>query len=262
MNRKLILILCDGMRSDSLEACGHPMATWMQEHSLHTLQAHTVMPSITLPCIMSLCYSAQPERHGIFTLQYAQPLKPVEGIFEHLARHGKQCTFYYDWEELSDLCRPGAVGEGTLTASVFLSGGRFGYSRCDAENTETMLRDTARYQPDFVFLYLGDPDHQGHTEGWMSRPYLDSVSRCWDLIEAVHTRLGSAYTLLVTADHGGHAHTHGEPIPEDMTIPIFCIGDGIPGAELKSASILDIAPTIASALQVPASPLWDGKALF
>ena len=101
MNRKLILILCDGMRSDSLEACGHPMATWMQEHSLHTLQARTVMPSITLPCIMSLCYSAQPERHGIFTLQYAQPLKPVEGIFEHLARHGKQCTFYYDWEELS-----------------------------------------------------------------------------------------------------------------------------------------------------------------
>ena len=110
MNRKLILILCDGLRSDSLEACGHPMATWMQEHSLHTLQARTVMPSITLPCIMSLCYSAQPERHGIFTLQYAQPLKPVEGIFEHLARHGKQCTFYYDWEELSDLCRPGAVG--------------------------------------------------------------------------------------------------------------------------------------------------------
>ena len=54
MSNKAILILADGMRPDALEACGNPYAMELYARSAHTMQARTVMPSVTLPCHMSL----------------------------------------------------------------------------------------------------------------------------------------------------------------------------------------------------------------
>lgn len=259
--RKVILILCDGMRSDSVEACGHSMPKWAMDNGKSTLHATTVMPSITLPCIMSLCHSVRPEKHGVFTLKYAQPLQSVEGLFERLAVSGKRSSFYYDWEELCDLYRPGSVGTGTVPMTSFLSGGLFGYHECDKINTQRMLEDLKTFHPDFVFHYLGDPDHKGHTKGWMSEQYLNAVYCSWDLIQTIYESVGDEYVLLVTADHGGHAFTHGEEIPEDMEIPFFCFGKGISHGKIEHASILDVAPTVAHLMQVEPSPFWEGRPL-
>lgn len=262
MNSKVILVLCDGMRSDSVSACGHPLVPWVLENGSVTLNARTIMPSITLPCIMSLFHSTGPEKHGVFTLKYAPSLHPVEGLFERLSGVGKRCAIYYDWEELCDLYRPGSVGTGTVPISSFLSGGVFGYGNCDRINTRRMLEELKEYQPDFVFHYLGDPDHKGHTKGWMSEEYLQSVHQSWQLIETIWKTAGQDYVILVMADHGGHDHTHGADIPADMCIPILCFGTGISARKLENASILDIAPTIASLMGVAPSPLWEGKALL
>ena len=64
MAEKVILILTDGMRPDALTSCGHPFVEKMKEMSTYTLGARTVMPSITLPCHMSLFHSVDPARHG------------------------------------------------------------------------------------------------------------------------------------------------------------------------------------------------------
>ena len=37
-------------------------------------------------------------------------------------------------------------------------------------------------------------------------------------------RLGEEYTVIITADHGGHDRMHGTDMAEDMTIPMFFIG--------------------------------------
>ena len=65
MSEKVILILVDGMRPDGLLACGHPFVTTLLSQSAYALDAQTVMPSVTLPCHMSLVHSVDPQRHGI-----------------------------------------------------------------------------------------------------------------------------------------------------------------------------------------------------
>ena len=65
MSEKVILILVDGMRPDGMMQCGNPFAQKLVENSTYSLNARTVMPSVTLPCHMSLFHSVDPERHGI-----------------------------------------------------------------------------------------------------------------------------------------------------------------------------------------------------
>ena len=76
-------------------------------------------------------------------------------------------------------------------------------------------------------------------------------------------KFSDEYTIIVIADHGGHDRTHGTTMDEDMTIPMFFIGDEFEGGkELENVSILDIAPTIAKIIGVPPATEWEGKVLF
>ena len=67
---KAVLILVDGMRPDGMTACGHPEVQKLMAEGKSTLRGRTVMPSVTLPCHMSLMHSVDPERHGVL---YAPP---------------------------------------------------------------------------------------------------------------------------------------------------------------------------------------------
>ena len=51
------------------------------------------------------------------------------------------------------------------------------------------METMAQLAPDFVFLYLGEPDEVGHNEGWMSPAYLRSVRSAWDSIQQVLEQL-------------------------------------------------------------------------
>ena len=59
---KTILILVDGMRPDALENI--ESAQRIIKNSTYTMNAQTVVPSVTLPCIISLFHSVTPQRHG------------------------------------------------------------------------------------------------------------------------------------------------------------------------------------------------------
>jgi bisphosphoglycerate-independent phosphoglycerate mutase (AlkP superfamily) len=97
----------------------------------------------------------------------------------------------------------------------------------------------------------------------MSKEYIEAVSEAWDSIEKVSESLPSQYSLIVTADHGGHDRCHGTESPEDMTIPILCSGNRFQmGDELEEASILDIAPTVVDILNIPGVKEWEGKSLI
>lgn len=74
---KVLLILSDGMRPDGLDA--HPAAARLMREGSYTLRARTVMPSVTLPCHMSLFHSVDPGRHGILTNTYVPQVRPRHG---------------------------------------------------------------------------------------------------------------------------------------------------------------------------------------
>ena len=70
------------------------------------------------------------------------------------------------------------------------------------------------------------------------------------------------YTVILTADHGGHGRGHGSDDPQDMTIPIVCRGPRFEkGREYPGGSIKDIAPTVAKLLEVAPAKEWEGKPL-
>lgn len=253
---KILLVLVDGMRADALTDIAP--AQRMMAESTYTMDAQTVMPSVTLPCHMSLFHSVDPDRHGITTNTYTPQVRPIAGLCEQLAAAGKRCSFFYNWHQLRDLCRPGS-----LLQECYVSGGHLTYEKANRMLTDAAIDHIAEFAPEFVFLYLGWPDAAGHTYGWMGEEYMQSVQGSWDEIARITAALPEEYTVIVTADHGGHNRTHGTDCPEDMTIPLILRGTPFaPGKVLEQASIKDIAPTIVALLGAAPAPEWDGKSLI
>jgi arylsulfatase A-like enzyme len=96
----------------------------------------------------------------------------------------------------------------------------------------------------------------------MSDVYLDYINRAISNVKRVIEETNGEYTIIVTADHGGHDRAHGSDRYEDMTIPMFFYGPQFaPGREFSGGSILDIAPTIADIIGVVPAREWEGKSL-
>lgn len=253
---KVLLILVDGMRPDSITDIA--LAGELIRSGASTMKAHTVMPSVTLPCHMSMFHSVDPSRHGTTTNTYAPQVRPVMGLCEVLARNERSCAFFYDWAELRDLTRPGS-----LQFSYFENGAKLGFAEADRRVTDAAIACLSENRPDFAFLYLGNPDEVGHRYGWMGDRYMNAVTGAWGEIERVFDALPEEYTVIILADHGGHDRIHGTEAPEDMTIPVMIRGKEIPsGVELQEVSILDIAPTVAHMLGVTSDREWEGKCLL
>ena len=256
---KVFLALLDGMRPDSLTARQHPFFRELLETSCYSMEMRTVMPSVTLPCHMSLFHSVTPERHGILTNTYVPQVRPINGLCEILNAAGKRCAFFYTWEPLRNLAQPLA-----LTRANYYSGKNYTYKVADAKITEDAERmfQSGEY-PDFIFFYQCLPDEMGHKYGWMSEEYLEAVSTSLDNVERLFRQLPEDYRFILTADHGGHERSHGTDAPEDMTTPVFLRHSTIaPGQLAASRSITDIAPTITEWLGVPADSDWEGSSLI
>lgn len=255
---KVLLVLVDGMRPDSLE--GIPQVEELKKSAAWSLRSRTVMPSVTLPCHMSMFHSVEPSRHGTTTNTYAPQVRPIDGLAEVLKAGGRSCALFYSWEPLRDIARPSS-----LELSYFYNGEVPSHPEDEANHvlTATAERYIAEKRPDLCFLYLGYSDVVGHAHGWMSPEYLTAVRKSWQCIEKISAGLPEDYSLIVTADHGGHDRIHGTEAPEDMTVPLFCRGAGFkPGEMAENPSILDIAPTVAALLGVAPGREWEGRSLL
>lgn len=253
---KVILISVDGMRPDGFLGCGNPFAKELMRKGAYTLSGRTVFPSVTLPCHMSMFHSVPPERHGISTNLYTPMVRPLNGLFEQISMMGGISAMYYGWEPLRDVARPGSLKfSGYINAYTEPSS--------DTSLTDLALARIRDSKPDFVFLYMVETDEKGgHDHGWMTPEYLNTVSIALDNVKRVVEAFGEEYSVIVTADHGGHDRSHGTPMPEDMTIPQFFLGKRFtPGKQLQDVSILDLAPTIADIMGVPVAPEWEGHSL-
>jgi phosphopentomutase len=185
--------------------------------------------------------------------------RPLPGLVEVAHQAGKKCAFFYNWEQLRDLSRPGH-----LEYSFFYNNGENnGRVDPDADDPifEAAARTLAQRQFDFTFVYFGSVDVAGHAYGWMSDHYLTQLER----VDAAFGRLVDALpadiTILVQSDHGGHERGHGTDLPEDMTIPWMIAGPGIrANYEIETAvTLLDSAPTLAKLLNISAPPQWEGR---
>lgn len=253
---KVLLILVDGMRPDSFTNV--PAAQKILARSAYNLNMQSIMPTVTLPCHLSLFYSVPPERHGTMGNAFTPWTQPMDGLCEVLNKNGRTCAMFYDWGALRDVAR-----YNTTTHTYFASGKKLGREKACNMVTAAALDFLPKEHTDFAFLYYGVPDATGHEYGWMSQEYRKAIGFCWEHIHRVVETLGDEYTVMITADHGGHENTHGTALPEDMQIPLMVMGKDIPpGQAFAGANILDIAPTITKLLSVEPDPEWKGKSLL
>lgn len=258
---KVLLISVDGVRPDALvQLASAQEVLCLGASSMH---ASSVIPPVTLPCHMTMFHSVDPNRHGTMTNTYMPQVRPVKGLCEVLKEAGKTSAFFYNWEQLRDLARPGS-----LAYSLMLKGRHEDtpdspvatYRQSNDAVTSAAIECMQKKEPDFVFLYLAFSDDAGHKFGWLSPEYFDALENSVQNIRWVLEKKPEEYTVLITSDHGGHGRTHGMDIPEDMVIPMAAIGPGFaPGSQLPDPDLKDLAPTVCALLGVAPDEEWEGK---
>jgi predicted AlkP superfamily pyrophosphatase or phosphodiesterase len=249
-----VLVLIDGVRPDAFSAVDCPNIDALRARGASTLQATSLMPSVTLPCITSILHSLQPQDHSVMTNDWVELARPVPGLIDLAHEAGLFTASFYNWEPLRDLSRPGS-----LSLSIFFRNSH------DPDGDQILAEQAAHLirteEDSFSFVYFGTLDAVGHTHGWMSDEYLTQLARVDVALGTLLSALPADTTVLVQADHGGHGFVHGTEAPEDMLIPWIIAGPGIRrGYEIQGpVSLLDTAPTLAQALGIDPHPEWEGK---
>jgi predicted AlkP superfamily pyrophosphatase or phosphodiesterase len=248
--------MIDGLRPDAITSQRCPTLTGLMARGAYSLHAQSVMPSMTLPCHMSIFHSVPPARHGVTTNTWSPMARPLPGLVEAAHAAGRTCSFYYNWEPLRNLSQPGHLIHSYFRDNDEAPGG-------DHVIAGEAMRSLPLDRPDFAFIYLSTTDITGHAFGWMSGRYLEQVGQVDQALGALLAVLPAETHVLIQADHGGHDRSHGTDAPEDLTIPWIVAGPGLrAGHKLPvPVSLLDTAPTLARLLNVPPDAQWEGRAV-
>jgi predicted AlkP superfamily pyrophosphatase or phosphodiesterase len=252
-----VLVLIDGVRPDALSVVDCPHIDALRARGASTLQATSLMPSVTLPCITSILHSLPPGRHGVLTNDWVQMARQVPGLIDQAHEAGLFTASFYNWEPLRDLSRPKSLSLSTFRANSNDPDG----DQILADEAARLIGPIVKEEDGFTFVYFGTVDAVGHTYGWMSDEYLAQLARVDAALGTLLSALPADTTVLVQADHGGHGFTHGTEAPEDILIPWIIAGPDIrPGYEIQGpVSLLDTAPTLARALGINPHPDWEGR---
>ncbi len=92
----VIFVMIDGLRPDALSAADCGALSTFRTRGAATLAARSIMPSITLPCHMSIFHSVPPTRHGVTTNVYQPMARPLPGLIDHAKVHEKRCSAIYN----------------------------------------------------------------------------------------------------------------------------------------------------------------------
>ena len=242
-----------------------------------TWEAQTVFPSITLPAHTSMLTGVLPAKHQIMWNSY----KPQEGsvkvptVFALAKQAGYSTAMFVGKEKFKHLLQPGTVDEFNYNRSVSgeetkLMVGSSKPVKEDTVLTKHVAASAAAYiaakPPNLCFIHFTDSDSTGHKYGWGSpeqiKAFADEDAGLEVVLQAIRKAgLAESSVVIVTADHGGHAKTHGANSPDDMTIPWVIWGKGVKKHFTITAPVMtcDTTATALWLLDVSCPDDLDGK---
>lgn len=261
VTRVVVLVSIDGLRPDAIQAFEAPTLNRLLQEGSYSLTATTITPSKTLPSHTSMLTGEPPERHQVLWNNVTSAKRDeieLPNVFSLARLGGYRTAAFFSKAKFQPLQRPGTLDYSQAPGGWF---GRWLGHRTMTD-VEAYLEHAA---PNLLFVHLADPDAAGHGSGWMSERYGRAVAAADHavarLISAADRSYGAGnYTLLVTADHGGHGRDHGSHDPRDVTIPWIAWGKGVRPGELASSSIrtMDTAATVLWLLGVQEPSDWTG----
>jgi predicted AlkP superfamily pyrophosphatase or phosphodiesterase len=261
ITRNVILVSIDGLRPDAIQKFEASTLLRLMHEGSYSLSARTIMPSSTLPSHTSMLSGEPPEQHHVTwnnVVTAEKDLVDFSTVFSVARAHGYRTAAFFSKAKFSPLQLPGSLDYSQAPGGWW---GKWASTRTVGD-IKTYLK-TAK--PNLLFVHLPDPDTAGHSSGWMSAAYGRAVHETDkaldDLLDAADEAYGEDnYSVVVTADHGGHGYGHGTSDPLDVTIPWIAWGRGVDSGEMEDVSIntFDTAPTVLWMLGVAKPEAWDG----
>lgn len=270
--RHVLIVSIDGLRPDAIARYRPGTIERLMREGRSTLNARTILPSRTLPSHTSMLTGQPPERHGITWNDddvVGRGLVPVPTIFALARQQGLHTAAFFSKAKFRHLMVPGTLDYAQAPTGWW---GRWSARRTSADVAAYLHRTAgAGRPPHLLFVHLGEPDYAGHAVGWMSWLYGRAV-RSGDaalarVLAAADRAYGAgAYTVLLTADHGGHRRDHGSADSLDVTIPWIAWGAGIAGRDAARGAPLpagvrtmDTGATALWLLGISAPAAWAGR---
>lgn len=255
--KHVIIITYDGMRADAVEAAPMTNLLAMMQAGAYSLTARTINYAVTLPAHASMLSGMCQSKHGVgwdVTTYYKGYSKGVD-IYDLAHAAGLKTVMIVNKEKLRQLAEPETTDVFKLVYGV-----------------EATIMNAAIEQIslgfDLMFIHFGSPDNRGHKYGWMSNAQLkalrDGDATLATLLAALDQYgIRDSTLIIVTADHGGHDTSHVGDRLYDLQIPWVIYGPGVQHKQLiNPVSIMDTAPTVAYALELPIQSEWDGLPVY
>lgn len=271
----VFIVSFDGGKPAVIAESEVPNLKKLAQEGAVTWEAQTIFPPKTLPSHTSMFTGLSPSKHGVLWNSYlpARGTVLAPTVFSIARQHDStfgtalfagKMKFRHLWQK------------GTL--DVFDLGGRLSEEPAQGTDevekatvpSEKVAADAAEYivraKPNLCGIHFPDPDSAGHAYGWGStqqREAFKATDKALGLVLDAIKRAGIADSsvVLISADHGGHAKTHGDNTPEDMTIPWLAWGTRVKKQFQITSPVttFDTAATALWLLGVPCPPELDGK---
>jgi predicted AlkP superfamily pyrophosphatase or phosphodiesterase len=255
--RRVLILSIDGLRPETISLAPMPNLMNLMQSSAYTLNAQTVLPSVTLVSHSSMLTGYCPSVHGVDWNDYLPERGYAVGtdLFDIAHAAGLQTVMYVGKEKLRQVTEPESTDQ-----FVYIN------------DRDSVIIDQliANFPQDFDLLFIHFPlvDGMGHVYGWLSPQQMSVAFRADEalgrlLAELDARSLRSETLIIITADHGGHDIRHGSSMPEDMTIPWIASGPGIQPKQLATTvHTMDTAATAAFALGLDSPDDWNGVPVY
>lgn len=252
----VVIISLDGGKPAVIKQSAMPVLMSMVKTGAATWSAQTIYPPITLPSHTSMLTGVGPAKHKVDWNNWEpqKGLVKVPTIFLLAKQHGLTTAMFAGKPKFRHLELPGSLDKS------------FARPADSIPIAELAARYIREVKPSLCFVHFPNTDEMGHKHGWGSpeqiRAFEDEDKGIGIVRKAIQDAgIAGSTVIIVTADHGGHDHTHGSRIPDDMTIPWVAVGAGVrPGYMLtKPVTTYDTAATALWLLDVPIPASFDGK---
>jgi predicted AlkP superfamily pyrophosphatase or phosphodiesterase len=265
--QRVVIISVDGLRPDCLLLADAPVLHSLIKSGAYTMWARTEPEAITLPAHTSMLTGVTSRKHGIEwnrDLPLFAPVYPeVPTLFEMAVDAGYRTALIAGKAKFDTLNKPG-----TVTYAMILGGAK----GTDAAVAAAAVDVIEQHKPDLLFIHFPEVDGVGHAKGWGSPEQLAAVTALDSRVQAVLAALERAgvrdsTVVIVSADHGGAALTHGPDDPRSRYIPWIAAGPGVRrGFDLTRVKDLKVSTedTCATAcwlLGLPQPDYFDGRPL-
>jgi arylsulfatase A-like enzyme len=260
--RRVVVVILDGLRPDAIQRFHLETLHRLMASGAWTLRGTTVAPSVTTAAVTSLMTGVSPTVHGLagdhlFIPRAKQHLTPLP---RQLATGGLPSAGFMGQVPAIFRGVAARVGRRLGLDTLRLAGQGAAEVLVSAEPTLDAQRTG------MILLHWADADRAGHDFGWMSPEYADGCRRLDESLGRLTSLADDGETLFVgLADHGGGgrvAKDHESDHALDRTIPIVLWGASVVPRQLGPAKLLDVSPTILTALGVGVPDSYEGRILW